>query len=186
MDDDIRDRLAEGSFEEGFELLVHRYKHKVFRLAYSILGNQAWAEDAAQDIFLQIWKALPAFRGEASLSTWIYAVARNVCLSSRRKLVRHLETPFEEQSLRRETAKGLSSDAASKHTTDVLALLERLPAPYRQAVMLFYFEGKSYENIAEMLDIPIGTLKTYLYRARKQMAQAIQGLVDSGTSRMTR
>lgn len=174
MDDDIRDRLAEGSFEEGFELLVDRYKHKVFRLAYSILGNQTEAEDAAQDIFLQIWKALPAFRGEASLSTWIYAITRNLCLSSRRKIVRHLGTPFEEQYLRRETAMGLLGDGASKHATDVFALLERLPVPYRQAVMLFYFEGKSYENIAEMLDLPMGTLKTYLHRARKQMAQAIK------------
>ena len=69
---------------QAFERLLYEYRDRVFRLACSLLGDEAAAEDAAQEIFLKIWKALPSFRGESSLSTWIYAIARNTCLTRRR------------------------------------------------------------------------------------------------------
>src|ERR1035441_9980368 len=72
------------SGNQAFERLLDEYRDKVFRLACSLLGDQAAAEDATQEIFLKIWKALAGFRGESSVSTWIYAIARNTCLTRRR------------------------------------------------------------------------------------------------------
>src|SRR5580693_1796363 len=72
------------SGNQAFERLLDEYRDKVFRLACSILGDEAAAEDAAQEVFLRIWKALPDFRGDSSVSTWIYAIARNTCLTRRR------------------------------------------------------------------------------------------------------
>jgi len=86
VDEDIRTYLDASRYREAFELLLDRYQHKAFRLAYSMLGDEASAEEMAQDTFLQIWKALPSFRGDASLSTWVYAITRNRCLTGRKKL----------------------------------------------------------------------------------------------------
>ena len=80
-DSDIRRQLDARQYGEAFALLLERFKEKVFRLAFSILRNETQAEDAAQDVFVKIWKALPAYHGGASLSTWIYAIARNTCLT---------------------------------------------------------------------------------------------------------
>ena len=81
---EIRARLDEKRYLEAFELVLSEYQNKVFRLAFSMLGNHALAEDTAQDIFIRIWKALAAYRRQASLSTWIYAIARNACLTARK------------------------------------------------------------------------------------------------------
>src|SRR5690348_5694972 len=85
MEQEIRTRLGQKRYREAFELLVSEYQDKVFRLAYAMLGNRAVAEETAQDVFVRIWKALGGYRGEASLSTWIYAIARNTCLTARQR-----------------------------------------------------------------------------------------------------
>src|SRR5437879_3303192 len=82
MDEEIRARLDGKRHKEAFELLLEQYQDKVFRLACSILGNRALAEETAQEIFVRIWRALPGYRGQSSVSTWVYAVARNTCLSA--------------------------------------------------------------------------------------------------------
>jgi len=68
-----------------FESLIERFQGKVFRLAYSMVGDRAAAEDLSQEVFVRIWKALPGYRGESSLATWVFAIARNACLSRRRR-----------------------------------------------------------------------------------------------------
>jgi RNA polymerase sigma-70 factor, ECF subfamily len=148
------------SRRDTFERLLEQYRDKVFRLAWSILGNQASAEDAAQDVFLKIWTALPGFRGESSVSTWIYAIARNTCLTRRQRESAHPTVELDETIAGPEPA----SDA------DLRRLIARLPEKYRDVLVLFYLEDRSYEQVAEALDLPIGTVKTNLHRAKKEIA----------------
>ena len=82
MDEEIQTCLDGKRYTEAFELVLAQYQNKVFRLAYSMLGNRELAEDAAQEIFVRIWRALPGYRGLASVSTWIYSIARNTCLTA--------------------------------------------------------------------------------------------------------
>src|SRR5438552_2829170 len=81
MDDDIQELLGSKRYRESFDLMVTRYQHKVFRLAFSYMRDASQAEDTTQEIFLRLWRALPGFTGAASLSTWLYTIARNTCLN---------------------------------------------------------------------------------------------------------
>jgi RNA polymerase sigma-70 factor (ECF subfamily) len=97
MDADIRERLAAGQHREAFELLLERSKDKAFRLAFAMLRDQAAAEGVTQDIFIKVWKALPGYNGAAAISTWLYTIARNTCLTELKRRARRpavsLEAP---------------------------------------------------------------------------------------------
>ncbi|HEU0139949.1 MAG TPA: RNA polymerase sigma factor [Bryobacteraceae bacterium] len=173
MDGDIQAEIKAGHYREALELLLARYQRKVFRLAYSILGEEAAAEEMAQDIFVKIWKVLPAYRGEASLSTWIYAITRNSCLTRRRQMRRHLTSSLDEAEVKAAVEHGGQAAPERARTLDCAALLAELPPPYRRALALFYLENKSYDEVSAMLDLPAGTVKTYLHRARKQLAASL-------------
>jgi RNA polymerase sigma-70 factor (ECF subfamily) len=171
-ENDIRRQLDARQYREAFAMLVECFKDKVFRLAFSILRNESQAEDATQDIFVRIWKGLPAYHGGASLSTWIYAIARNTCLTELHRRGRHPTVSLEEAGMKG-AADGVaalqSADAAPGSAMDVESLLARLPENYRQAIVLFYLEQKSYEETAQMLGVPLGTVKTLLFRAKKEL-----------------
>jgi len=166
MDDQIRQRLDQGRYEEAFELLLRTYQNKVFHLAFAILRDQALAEETAQEVFLRLWKGLGGYRGHASLSTWIYAVARNTALTALRAKNSRPALPLDEAAGTLETWRPERPERAS---ADVLALVRELPDHYRQVVTLFYLEEKSYEEVSRLLDLPMGTIKTYLHRARKTL-----------------
>jgi RNA polymerase sigma-70 factor (ECF subfamily) len=175
MDDDIFSRLENGRYREAFELLMRRYQRKVFRLAYAMLGNAALAEELAQDVFLKIWRVLPGYRGEASLSTWIYAITRNSCLTRRRQIRNRPAASLDEPEVRAAAEAPRADPPERGRALDAATLLAALAPPYRQALMLFYLEEKSYEEVSAMLGLPVGTVKTYLHRARKQAAAAFAG-----------
>ena len=172
-DGDIRDHLGAGRQSEAFELLLVRYQRKVFHLAWSMLGDETSAEEAAQDVFLRIWKALAGYRGEASLSTWIFAITRNQCLT-RRKEIRANTASIEEPAVMAEVEarRRTGHSNAPANEPDVARMLAQLAPQYRQALTLFYLEEKSYEEVAGMLDVPIGTVRTYLHRGRKLLAES--------------
>ncbi|HUK18789.1 MAG TPA: sigma-70 family RNA polymerase sigma factor [Bryobacteraceae bacterium] len=154
---------------EDFERIVREYQDRIFRLAYSMLGNRAAAEEAAQDALVRIWRGLPGFRARSSLATWIYAITRNTCLTVLRRrdmAVGSLDDPASRRDAERRMAQGWSAATPP----DAEALLNRLPAKYRQVVALFYMQEKSYDEVARMLGMPIGTVKTCLFRARKCLA----------------
>jgi RNA polymerase sigma-70 factor (ECF subfamily) len=142
-------------------------------LAWSMLGNKAAAEDAAQEVFIRVWKALPGFRGQASLSTWIYAVARNVCLTALRAAALRQTISIDEPDVLRAVERRRDSGAARGAEPDLERLLSELPEKQRQAITLFYLEDKSYQEVASLLGWPMGTVKTHLHRARKQLASAM-------------
>lgn len=171
-DGDIRQRLAAGQYHEAFERLVEQYSVKIFHLAYSMIGNETQAEDLAQEVLLRIWKGLPGYHGGASLSTWIYAIARNTCLTELRRRVQHptisLDEPDGAGVMDRVPALQ-STDPESGLETDVRQMLGQLPEKYRQVITLFYLEQKSYGEVAALMGLPLGTVKTFLYRAKKEL-----------------
>jgi len=171
-DRDIREQLGAREYRAAFEPLVERYKDKIFRLCVSMLRNETQAEDVTQDIFLRIWKALPGFQGQASLSTWIYAISRNCCLTELKKQTAHrtdsLDRP--EIGLAAEELTALHANVMETGAElDVHWMVNQLPERYRRVIALFYLEQKSYEEVAVMLGLPLGTVKTFLYRAKKEL-----------------
>jgi RNA polymerase sigma-70 factor (ECF subfamily) len=170
-DADISRRLQTGQFREAFALLLPHYRDKVFRLCFSMLQQRAWAEDVSQDVFLRIWRALPGFAGQSSLSTWIYAISRNACLSELRKKRPHVSIDDDEDGYHPEISALAVADADDSATVSVGQMLDQLPERYRQAVTLFYMEDKSYEQTATSLGMPLGTVKALLHRARKRLVE---------------
>ena len=168
---DIQEHLQSGCFREAFALLLPHYRDKVFRLCLSMLQQKAWAEDVSQDVFLRIWRALPGFAGQSSLSTWIYAISRNACLSELRKKRPQVSIDDDDDGYRPEIAALSVADADDTVTVTVNQMLEQLPERYRQAVTLFYMEDKSYEQTAASLGMPLGTVKALLHRARKRLVE---------------
>jgi len=172
MEDDIRQCLEARQYREAFELLVDRFQHKVFCLAISMVRDEALAQDLAQDVFVKIWKALSGYHGAASLSTWIYTITRNTCLTELKKRATRptvsLADPAVEEALDAIPAMQ-TTDRVAGAEQDVQTLLDQLPEKYRQVLTLFYLEQKSYEEVAAMLGIPLGTVKTFLYRAKKEL-----------------
>jgi RNA polymerase sigma-70 factor, ECF subfamily len=165
--------LLEGrQYSEAFALLLERFKGKVFRLAFSIMRNETHAEDVAQDVFVKIWNGLPGYHGGASLSTWIYTITRNTCLTELTRRGRHPTVSLQEPEM--ESASELipalqSEDPAPGMRMDVEILLAELPENYRRVITLFYLEQKAYGEVALMLGIPLGTVKTLLFRAKKEL-----------------
>jgi RNA polymerase sigma-70 factor, ECF subfamily len=172
-DGNIASLLKSGRRAEAFETLLAAYQDKVFRLSYSMLGDRAQAEDAAQESFLRVWKSMDRYRGEAALGTWIFSIARNVCLTAISK--RRRPAPIEEAER--------AAPEPPDRKRDIFHLVDQLPANYRQVVMLFYMEDRSYEEVARMLDVPLGTVKTNLHRARRQLAMMMKE-TNSGPQRI--
>jgi len=170
MDLEIRARLERKLYSEALDLLLANYRDKVFRLAYSILGNRALAEDTAQDIFVRIWCALPGYRGLSSISTWVFAITRNTCLTAWRRNRKACALSLDQPDVLHAAERPA---AAPGRLPDLPKLIAQLPDKYRQVILLFYMEEKSYGEVARRLDLPMGTVKTYLHRARKVLAAAV-------------
>jgi RNA polymerase sigma-70 factor (ECF subfamily) len=175
-DDDIRIRLSQGLYEDAFELLLERYRNKIMRLAYSMIGNSAQAEDAAQDVCVRIWRALPGYRGDSSVSTWVYAITRNTCLTAIAAMKRTsvLNSLAGDDPNLQQLAENIPAPEPKEQSgPDLSHAMQQLPENYRQAVMLFYMEEKSYVEVAAMMELPIGTVRTYLHRAKKALSVAL-------------
>ena len=173
IDEQIRACLNRNLYESAFDLIVTHFSHKIMHLSYSIVSNDAFAEDAVQDVLLRVWRGLPAYRGEASVSTWIYSITRNTCLTALRRVGHKNSLSLEEPAVQMET-ESLSSPQQSALMWDLPRLLSSLPDKQRQVLMLFYLEDKSYAEVALLLDLPVGTIKTYLHRGRKTIASLLQ------------
>jgi RNA polymerase sigma-70 factor (ECF subfamily) len=170
-DADVHLRLRAGDYRGALEILLPRYRDRVFRLAVGMLRNRAEAEDVAQDIFLRLWRALPGYTGRASLSTWIYAISRNTCLSQIRARRSQVSLDDPDVKYERAIAAPYADDSA---VVSVTQMLESLPPRYRQVVTLFYMEDKSCEQTAAVLELPVGTVKALLHRARRRMIDLVE------------
>ena len=158
--------------DEAIALLLPAFRRKVFGLAYSFLREREAAEDVTQEVFIKLWRALPSFDGRAAMSTWIYTIARNASLSAlrARRPQSSLSDP-EVMELVEATDPVPASDELAERAA-ILRLIDQLPAKQRQVIMLFYMEDASHEEVASMLSMPVGTVKTLLHRARARLSSA--------------
>ena len=173
-DSDLEERLRRGD-PRAFEDLVIAYQHRVFGVALRMLRNRSEAEEIAQEVFLRVHRAVEDFRGEAKLSTWLYAITSRLCLnrlaSGERRMAREGE-----ESLER--LRGDADPAAHVERVELEAALQRaiteLPEERRIMVVLRDFEGLSYEEIATALDLPLGTVRSRLHRARTDLKEKLE------------
>lgn len=157
--------LLERQSAPAFELLVERYQRKVFRLAYSIVHDSASAEDVAQDAFVKMWQVLHEYDGRASLSTWLYTITRNTALSALRAATHRRSTSLDCTY----TVPAASVDTIARLETE--QLVGRLPEAEQEVVRLFYLQDRNVDEVAQMLDMPMGTVKSHLHRARRRLAE---------------
>jgi RNA polymerase sigma-70 factor (ECF subfamily) len=177
-DRDIVELLRTGGTEPAFEELLRRYEGKVYRLCCALLRDRTQAEDAAQESLIRVWKALDRYDGRASMSSWIYAITRNRCLTAleRRRTLEALESWSEDAELAAPT----TAEADDGRADHLLGLVESLPERLRRVLVLYYFEERSVNEVALMLGCPEGTVKTTLFRARAALAEILKrrGLDD--------
>ncbi|HYB40929.1 MAG TPA: sigma-70 family RNA polymerase sigma factor [Candidatus Methylomirabilis sp.] len=161
---------------EAFEELVRTHQHQVFGVALRMLGNAAEAEEIAQEVFLRAHRALREFRGDAKLSTWLYTIASRLCLTRLAAGERSMLRQGEESVAR------LPGDAGGPDTlleqSELDAALHRaiaeLPDERRIVVVLRDLEGLSYEEIGAALDLPTGTVRSRLHRARLNLKDKLE------------
>lgn len=156
------------------ELLVREHLDAVYRVALSIVRDSALAEDVAQDALLKAWRALPEFRGDSSMRSWLLRITHNTAISTIRKRREELREP----ELLPERAHGSSTEGQVMGSMSVDAFelaLDALDKLSRSIVVLREIEGMSYEEISETLEVPLPTVKTRLLRARRVLANALEG-----------
>jgi RNA polymerase sigma-70 factor (ECF subfamily) len=159
--------------ERAFQELVDRYKDLVYALIARTLQDRSRAEDLAQDVFLRIHRGLPYFRGEARLSTWIYRIVANVCLQdAARPTAMPLDASREPHARRTSAHDRQFGDLELKDRLE--KAIARLPPNARLLVAAHYLEGVRYEDLAEALQLPLGTVKTQLYRAKQQLRRMLE------------
>ena len=156
--------------DEAIVQLLPAYRRKVFGLAYSLLRDREAAEDVTQEVFIKLWRALPTFDGRASMSTWIYTIARNASLSALRARRPQSSLSDAEVMDAVESSNPLPSADVLVERAAILRLVDQLPTKQRQVIMLFYMQEQSHEEVAATLAMPVGTVKTLLHRARARLS----------------
>jgi RNA polymerase sigma-70 factor (ECF subfamily) len=159
--------------ENSFRLLVERHGGAAYALALRIVRSPQDAEEVAQDAFLRAWRALPQFRGESSFSTWLYRIVARRALGQAAVARRRMEN---EVSLDDRTVDAMPDPRPSRALDRTHLRLERLiadlPPMQRAVVTLFYLRDRSLRDVAEVLDLPAGTVKTHLHRSRAALRAA--------------
>lgn len=174
-------RCLEGELS-SFDELMRRYEKKVYSLAFHMLGNPDDAADLAQEAFLKVYRALPAFRGEALFSTWLFRIVTNTCLDGRRRAKRRpadislSQSPGPAGSELPLEIPDHSNDPQSAYLqlelqAEIQALLGRLPLTQRLVLVMRDLEGYTYDEIAAALGVSLGTVKSRLNRARLRLRE---------------
>ncbi len=165
----------EGGDPDDLHLLVTEHGDAIFRLALSVVRDRALAEDIAQETLVKAWLALPSFRGESSMRGWVLRIAHNTSISTLRRRRAILTDPHDlpEEPVRadRSVESRVLSGAAMDDFVEALDTLDELS---RSIVVLREVEGMPYEEIAEILEIPMPTVKTRLLRARRRLGNALR------------
>jgi RNA polymerase sigma-70 factor (ECF subfamily) len=161
--------------ERAFQELVDGYKDLVFALIARTTPDRSRAEDLAQDVFLRVYRGLPYFRGEARLSTWIYRIVANVCIHEHQTRTPPTEPLDENRTTEQPGAAARDRQFSDLELRDRLEkAIARLPANYRLLVAGHYLQGVQYEDLAQALELPLGTVKTQLHRAKRQLRRLLE------------
>ncbi|MDD5241784.1 MAG: RNA polymerase sigma factor RpoE [Sulfuricella sp.] len=193
IDQQLVERAQHGD-KHAFELLVAKYQRKLGRLLSRFIRNPTEVEDVSQEAFIKAYRALPSFRGESAFYTWLYRIgintAKNYLVTQGRRAPTTTEFDNEEaegfegaEQLRTSTTP--ESELATKQIAETVnKAVEGLPEELRTAITLREIEGMSYEDIAGVMDCPIGTVRSRIFRAREAIAEKLRPLL--GTDKDTR
>lgn len=188
IDRQLVERAQRGD-KQAFELLVRKYQRKLARLLARFIRDPAEVEDVTQEAFIKAYRALPAFRGDSAFYTWLYRIGINTAKNYLMALGRRAPTSTEVEA---EEAEGLeSADQLRDVNTPESQLLSKeigatvtetidgLPEELRTAIQLRELEGMSYEDIARIMDCPIGTVRSRIFRAREAIAERLRPLLGT-------
>lgn len=180
---------AQHGDQQAFGLLVSKYQRKLARLLSRLIRDPAEVEDVAQETFIKAYRALGSFRGDSAFYTWLYRIgintAKNYLVSQGRRAPtrtdfdsEEVET-FEDGDLLRDINTPERMLLSKQIGETVNSAMEDLPEDLRTAIMLREIEGMSYEDIAKMMDCPIGTVRSRIFRAREAVAEKLRPLLDT-------
>jgi RNA polymerase sigma-70 factor (ECF subfamily) len=188
VDQQLVERVQRGD-KHAFDLLVSKYQRKLGRLISRFVRDSSDAEDVTQEAFIKAYRALPGFRGESAFYTWLYRIgintAKNYLLSNKRRAP--TTTPFdaeeaesfEDGDMLREVDTP-ENELMSKQVVGVVqASLQQLPEDLRSALTLREIEGLSYEEIASVMNCPVGTVRSRIFRAREAVAENLRPLLET-------
>lgn len=151
---------------EAFGELVSRYQDRIFGVAVRLVGDREVAADIAQDTFLRAYRSLKSFRPDARFAPWIYKIAVNLCLDERRVRAVRPVAELDDDLVDREPTPERQTETLELRR-ELLSAIDALPPKYRAAVVLRHIQDLPYEDIAEALGVPLGTVKTWLFRGRE-------------------
>lgn len=164
--------------QEAFALLVQRHQRRVFNLVFGMVQQYEEASEITQETFLAAWQGLPSFRGEARFSTWLHRIAYNCALKQleQRKRDKVLQSAMQAEQLIENRNPERADAVMETHARQALIqdLLARLPEKYRVVLVLRHLQEMTYEEMAEILTMPIGTIKTHLFRARHLLKERLE------------
>jgi RNA polymerase sigma-70 factor (ECF subfamily) len=189
VDQALVERAQKGD-KQAFGLLVSKYQRKLGRLLSRLIRDPAEVEDVTQEAFIKAYRALPSFRGDSAFYTWLYRIgvntAKNYLVSQGRRAPTTTEFDSEEAETFEE-GEQLRDINTPEHVllskqigATVTAAMEALPEELRTAIMLREIEGLAYEEIAVIMDCPIGTVRSRIFRAREAVAEKLRPLLDTG------
>jgi RNA polymerase sigma-70 factor (ECF subfamily) len=180
---------AQRGDKRAFELLVEKYQRKLVRLLSRFIRDPAEVEDVAQEAFIKAYRALPAFRGDSAFYTWLYRIgintAKNYLMAMGRRAPTSTEVEadeaegFEEGEQLRDINTPESVLLSKEIAETVNSTIEKLPEELRTAIQLREIEGMSYEDIARVMDCPIGTVRSRIFRAREAIAEQLRPLLGT-------
>ena len=188
IDQQLVERAQRGD-KRAFELLVEKYQRKLARLLSRLIRDPGEVEDVTQEAFVKAYRALPSFRGDSAFYTWLYRIgintAKNYLVAMGRRAPTSTEVEAEEAEgyeggeLLRDINTPESVLLSKEIAGTVNAAIEALPEELRSAIQLRELEGMSYEDIAKLMDCPIGTVRSRIFRAREAIAERLKPLVDA-------
>jgi RNA polymerase sigma-70 factor, ECF subfamily len=180
---------AQAGDKRAFELLVEKYQRKLARLLSRFIRDPAEVEDVTQEAFIKAYRALPAFRGDSAFYTWLYRIGINTAKNYLMALGRRAPTSteveaeeaegFEEGEQLRDINTPESLLLSNEIAKTVNSTIEQLPEELRTAIQLREIEGMSYEDIAQVMNCPIGTVRSRIFRAREAIAEQLRPLLDT-------
>jgi RNA polymerase sigma-70 factor (ECF subfamily) len=187
VDQQLVERAQRGD-KRAFELLVEKYQRKLARLLSRLIRDPAEVEDVTQEAFIKAYRALPSFRGDSAFYTWLYRIGINTATYYLGATGRRAPTTTEveaedaegyaEGELLRDINTPESLLLSKEIAGTVNAAIESLPEELRSAIQLRELEGMSYEEIAKLMDCPIGTVRSRIFRAREAIAERLKPLLD--------
>lgn len=165
----------------AFAVLLQMHGQFVHNLALRTLNNTQEAEDVAQETFLRAWQGLGSFRAEASLRTWLYRITINLCYNRLPRLKADFAAldPDDARPFPERTRSVEAEMLTTERREQVYTAVDQLPETYRLLITLRHQDGYSYEEIAEITQMPLGTVKTGIFRARQQLRQALTGYEET-------